>query len=340
MSLKLMRSNKLVLLLIAVLFLSGCSATEEKDTVTEPEITYNSISGRVGNDGPILAVKIDDTSPARPQIGLEEADLVYIELVEGGLTRLAAIFSSAIPQTIGPVRSARISDIEILAQFGKVVFAYSGAQRPMYPVITAANLWDYGAQRSSSSIYTRDAIRYAPYNLILQSAPLLEKVASDGREVAQSKSPGWTFGDKPKGGVAIDSASVRWPASKYEVTWSATEKRWLLSNGGVADMAASGAQLGATTFVIQNVSITNSVFKSKFGSYTPFSQTVGAGTGYVLRDGRSFKATWSRPTAESGTSWALADGSEIKFSPGSIWVALTDQKPEFTLTAPTEPVSK
>lgn len=335
-----MRSKKLVLLLTIVASLSGCSAVEEKNTVTEPEITYNSISGRVGTDGPILVVKVDDTSPARPQIGVEEADLVYIELVEGGLTRLAAVFSSVIPQSIGPVRSARISDIELLAQFGKVIFAYSGAQRPMYPVITSANLWDYGAQRSSPSIYTRDAIRYAPYNLILRSDLLLEKVAADGREVAQSKSPGWTFGDKPKGGVAIDSAIVRWPANKYKVTWSATEKRWLLSIGDVPDMAASGDQLSATTFVIQNVSITNSTFKTKFGTFTPFSQTIGTGTGYVLRDGRSFKATWSRPTAESGTSWTLADGTEIKFAPGSIWVALTDQKPEFTLTAPTPAVSK
>ena len=335
-----MRSNKLVLLLIALLFLSSCSAAEEKKTVTEPEITYNSISGRVGKDGPILVVKVDDTSPARPQIGIEKADLVYIELVEGGSTRLATVFSSEIPQIIGPVRSARISDIELLAQFGKVVFAYSGAQRPMYPVITSANLWDYGAQRSSSTIYYRDTIRYAPYNLILNSDRLLEKVASDGREVAQSKSPGWTFGDKPRGGVPIDSAIVRWPANKYKVAWSATEKRWLLSIGDVADLAASGDQLSATTFVIQNVSITNSIFKTKFGTYTPFTQTVGTGTGYVLRDGRSFKANWSRPTAESGTTWTLADGSEIKFAPGSIWVALSDRKPEFTLTAPTEPVSK
>ncbi len=335
-----MRSNKLVLILTTVAFLSGCSAVEEKNTVTEPEITYNSISGRVGSDGPVLAVKIDDTSLARPQIGLEDADLVYIEQVEGGLTRLAAIFSSVIPQNIGPVRSARISDIEILSQFGKAVFAYSGAQRPMYPVISNANLWDYGAQHSSPTIYTRDQIRPAPYNMVLRADLLLAKVSADEREVAQSKSPGWTFGDPPAGGVVIDSVVVRWPASKYEATWSISEKRWLLSNGGVADMAASGSQLGPTTFVIQNVEITNSIYRGKSGTYTPYSQTIGTGTGYILRNGRSFKANWSRASAESGTIWTLANGSEIKFAPGSVWVALTDQKPEFTLTAPATPVSK
>jgi hypothetical protein len=269
------------------------------------EVTYNSISGRVGVDGPILAVKIDDTSSARPQIGIEDADLVYIEQVEGGLTRLAAIFSSVIPQKIGPVRSARISDIDILSQYGKVVFAYSGAQRAMLSVIANSNLWDYGAQRQSPTIYTRDSARPAPYDMVLRADLLLEKVNNDGREIALSKSVGWIF-----------------------------------SNSGVANFAASGKQLGASTFVIQDVEMSDSIYRSADGGYTPLSETVGTGTGYILRDGRSFKANWSRPSVEAGTSWTLVDGTEIKFAPGSIWVALTDQKPEFTLTAPTPALSK
>jgi len=315
-------------------------ANPSKNSTSEQEVTYNSISGRVGVDGPILAVKIDDTSAARPQIGLEEADLVYIEQVEGGLTRLAAIFSSVIPQNIGPVRSARISDIDILSQYGKVVFAYSGAQRAMLTVIANSNLWDYGAQRQSPTIYTRDPNRPAPYNMVLRGDLLLEKAKEDQREIAISKSIGWSFGDAPVGGVAIDTVVVHWPASKYEATWSKTEKRWLFSNSGVANFAASGKQLGATTFVIQNVAMSDSIYRSADGGYTPFSETVGTGTGYILRDGRSFKANWSRPMAEAGTTWTLADGSEIKFAPGVIWVALTDRQPNFTLTERVSPVSK
>jgi hypothetical protein len=309
-------------------------------TETESPQTYNSISGRIGNDGPVMAVKIDDTSASRPQIGIEDADLVYIEQVEGGLTRLAAIFSSTIPQNIGPVRSARISDIDILSQYGKIIFAFSGAQRAMLTVISNSNLWDYGAQRSSPIIYTRDENRPGPYDMVLRGDLLLEKVKSDGREVAVSKSIGWNFGDAPKGGVAIDSVVVKWPASKYEATWSKSENRWLLSNFGEPNFSASGKQLGATTFVIQSVEMSDSAFRASDGSYTPLSETIGTGTGYILRDGRSFKANWNRPSAESGTTWTLADGSEIKFAAGSIWVALTDRKPSFTLTAPTTPDSK
>jgi hypothetical protein len=339
MSLKQMRSKLIFAFVVCSLVLSGC-AENEGSTTAEIEKTYNSISGRIGVDGPILAVKLDDTSLARPQIGLEDADVVYIEQVEGGLTRLAAIFSSVMPQNIGPIRSARISDIDILSKYGKVIFAYSGAQRAMLTVIANSNLWDYGAQRQSPTIYTRDANRPAPYDMVLRGDLLLEKAKADGRDVAISKSVGWSFGDAPAGGVAIDSVSLRWPASKYEATWSKAEKRWLLSNGGVANFAASGKQLGPTTFVIQTVEMSDSIYRSSDGSYTPLSETVGTGTGYILRDGRSFKANWSRPAAKSGTTWTLADGSEIKFAAGSIWVALTDRKPVFTLTAPTSPDSK
>jgi hypothetical protein len=339
MNLKLMRSKFSLFLVVSMLSLSACAGNKGSSTAQDGE-TYNSISGRVGIDGPIIAVKIDDTSSARPQIGLEDADLVYIEQVEGGLTRLAAIFSSVIPQNIGPVRSARISDIDILSQYGKVIFAYSGAQRAMLTVISNSNLWDYGAQHQSPTIYTRDATRSAPYNMVLRGDLLLGKAEADGRDIAISKSVGWNFGEAPAGGVSIDSVSLRWPASKYEATWSKAEKRWLLSNSGVPDFAANGKQLGTTTFVIQNVAMSDSIYRGSDGSYTPISETVGTGTGYILRDGRSFKASWSRPTAEAGTTWSLADGSEIKFAAGSVWVALTDRKPDFTLTAPTSPLSK
>ncbi len=334
-----MRFKLTLALVVSALVLSGCAENQE---LTKPKVakTYNSISGREGVDGPILAVKIDDTRLARPQIGVDDADLVYIEQVEGGLTRLAAIFSSVIPQNIGPVRSARISDIDILAQYGKVIFAYSGAQRTMLTVIANSNLWDYGAQRQSPTIYTRDDARPGPYDMVLRADLLLEKVKNDQREVALSKSAGWSFGKSPKGGVEVDSALVQWPASKYEVTWSKSEKRWLLSNSGVPNFAASGKQLGATTFVIQNVEISNSIFRSSDGGYTPLSETVGTGTGYILRNGQSFKANWNRASAESGTTWTGEDGSEIRFAPGSIWVALTDREPIFTLTAPTSPDSK
>ena len=313
----------------AVAFLPASQKSFISGIFVEP--TYNSLSGREGSDGEILVVKIDDTVSARPQIGIDRADVVYIEQVEGGLTRLAAVFSSEIPTLIGPVRSARISDIEILAQYGRVVFAYSGVQSKMLPVISAANLNDYGAQRQSPTIYTRDESRTSPTNMVLRADLLLEKVRSDGRDIANSRTVGWNFGDLPTGGVAITGAKMSWPAASYDVTWSTEEERWLISNNGIPNMSASGSQHGPTTFVIQIVEILPSEYGDKFGGVTPYSKTVGTGTGFVLRDGKYFPATWSRPDELSGTTWQALDGSELTFARGQVWIALTEKNPQFAL---------
>lgn len=290
----------------------------------------NSISGLPGGDGPVLVVKIDDTRQAHPQIGLEDADIVYIEQVEGGLTRLAAIFSSTIPTRIGPVRSARISDIELLEQYGRVAFAYSGAQKKMRPVIDTANLEDLGAENHSSTIFTTDPTRIQPYAMVLRADLLMQYVAEKNLPIAQSKSMGWKFGDTPKGGIPIDSAHMSWPASSYDAHWSPDEKRWLLDHSYEPDVASSGTRLGPVTLVIQLVSITDSIYKDKVGGVTPFSATVGEGRGYILRDGLAFAALWSRPDASSGTQWRLKSGEELAFAKGQIWVALTDKEPIFS----------
>ena len=295
----------------------------------DPE-PVNSLSGRVGSDGPILVVKIDDTRAAHPQAGLEDADVIYIEQVEGGLTRLAAVYSSKIPAVIGPVRSARISDIEILQQFGRVAFAYSGAQKKLLPVIAAANLENLGAQRQSREIYANDPMRNAPTAMMLQAQTLMQKVKEQQLPVAISKSVGWNFADTVETGTAIASAKVSWPANSYDAVWSAAEKRWLLSHSGVPNLAASGIHLGASTFVIQLVSITPSEYGDKFGGVTPFTATVGSGRGYILRDGKYISALWNRPTPDAGTIWRTLQGEEIAFAPGQIWIALTDKEPVFT----------
>jgi len=167
--------------------------------------------------------------------------------------------------------------------------------------------------------------------MVLRGDLLLEKVHSDGRDVATSRSVGWSFGDLPSGGTAITEAKLSWPAASYELKWSKEEERWLVFNNGVANMSASGTQHGPTTVVIQNVEIVASEYGDKFGGVTPLSKTVGTGTGFVLRDGKYFPATWSRPDELSGTTWLALDGSELPFARGQIWIALTEKNPQFTL---------
>jgi hypothetical protein len=323
-----MSSKKSAIAIIAtVLILTGCSAVS--DLLPEKKAT-SVLSGREGIDGPVLAVKIDDSNAAHPQIGLEDAEVVYIEQVEGGLTRLAAIFSSVIPQRVGPVRSARISDIDILSQYGRVAFAYSGAQRKLLPVIAAANVQDLGAQRQSPTIYTTDPTRNQPYAMVLRADLLMQRVKEKNLLVDSAKSIGFVFGDLPEGGKAVQKAVIKWPAATYSVDWSPKESRWHLAHNNKLNLADSGVVLGPTTMVIQMVKISPSEYGDKFGGVTPLSETIGTGKAYVLRDGEVFIATWNRAFADSGTTFSLSDGSPMNFAPGQIWVALTDREPEFT----------
>jgi hypothetical protein len=310
--------------------LTSCASIPSAIPIIGKEPILNSISGREGTDGPVLVVKIDDTPAAHPQAGLEDADLVYIEQVEGGLTRLAAVYSSVIPARIGPVRSARITDIELLAQFGHVAFAYSGAQKKLLPVIASANLENMGAQRQPASIYTTDPNRVSPVAMMLRADLLMQKIKDEGKSIVTSKNMGWVFGELNSTGTEISAVKVSWPANSYSAKWSASQKRWLLEHSGAPDLAESGKELGPTTFVIQLVSITPSEYHDKVGGITPFSQTVGTGKGYVLRDSKYIPANWSRANASEGTIWTDAEGQEIHFAPGQIWIALTDKEPIFT----------
>ena len=316
--------------IVLVFALTGCGVVS--DLLPAKKAT-SVLSGREGVDGQVLAVKIDDTNAAHPQIGLEDADIVYIEQVEGGLTRLAAIFSTVIPQRVGPVRSARISDIDILSQFGRVAFAYSGAQRKLLPVISAANLQDLGAQRQSPTIYTTDPNRNQPFAMVLRADLLMQKIIDDNLQVDTAKNVGFVFGELQEGGTPTQKVEVKWPAATYSAEWSKEESRWLLSHNEKLNRAESGVVLGPTTFVIQMVKVSPSEYGDKFGGVTPLSETVGTGKAYVLRNGERFVTTWNRPTAESGTTFSFSDGTVMNFDRGQVWVALTDREPEFTSRA-------
>lgn len=328
--------KKILAALSILIVLSSCASPGNLvKKVTTKDVERNVLTNLPGINGPVLAVKIDDTAAAHPQVGLSSADVIYIEQVEGGLTRLAAIFSNKIPAIIGPVRSARISDIEILAQYGRVGFAYSGAQSRMRPVIDAANLENISAERNPPSIYQSDPNRFSPTNMMLDANALLKKTMEvEGKKIDIVKSVGWQFGKGSELAKDVTSVSIKWPAARYGATWSTSEKRWHLTFNGKPNLDSNGIQLGSPNLVIQKVAITDSIYRDKVGGVTPLSNTVGSGTGYLLRDGKVVAINWQRPSAEVGTIWTLNDGSVANFADGQVWIALTDGEPVFKYPAP------
>jgi hypothetical protein len=327
---KMLKRGMLVISL-AVIFISIVSLTSISEIVSGPEVEKNLFNGLPGENNQILVVKIDDTKPAHPQIGIEDADVVYVEQVESGLTRLATIYSSKLPPLIGPVRSARISDIELLAQYGRVGFAYSGAQSKLRPVLAAANLENLSAERNPPSIYGKDPNRSAPVNMILKPELLLERANERAETVIDKplRSP-WVFGDLKETKSTASSIQIKWPNAGYELRWDKSQQRYLIYFAGEANLAASGEHLYADTAIIQLVSITPSIYGDKFGGVTPVSKTTGSGKAIMFRDGMSFELNWQRDRPEDVTTWRYLDGEVAKFKAGRIWVFLTDQQPVIT----------
>jgi len=283
---------------------------------------------------PVLVVKLDNTHNAQPHRGLSLADVVYVEEVEYGITRIAAVFSSALPESVGPVRSARITDIDLLAQYGSPAFAYSGAQHKMFPVLDSASIVDVSPRGGAINAYARDTSRRAPYNYFLKPAKALDTASDDRGTPSLATDIGFTFdATAPAGGYPNSKAKLVQGYSKERFVYDPATGTYLISLNGFPAMAEeTDAQQHAATVVIQYVKQEASKFFDKGGGNTPHADTIGTGTAVVLRDGLAYDVTWSRPDALSGTTFTLADGSPMPFKPGQQWVILQNREHPATLT--------
>lgn len=305
--------------------LAACSSGDETvaptstpTTTVEPEPT-TLLSGRRGTDGQVLAVKLDNTVNSHPHAGLLAADVVYLEEVEYGLTRIMGVFSSRYPKVVGPVRSARESDLEILEQYGSVAFAFSGSNPKIVAEINQAPLYPLSHDAGTSG-YSRNPDRTPPWDLFADPDELL----SQARKATEAKDVGFTFDEQtPSGGKKVRGFTAFWPSAEARFAWSKKAERWLLWMDGSPAMTTEGPQLGGTTVIIQRVDVYPSTLVDTNGAATPTTETVGTGDAWMFRDGRVWPVTWSRPTAKAGTTWTYK-GSQVALDPGQVWILLLD----------------
>jgi Protein of unknown function (DUF3048) N-terminal domain/Protein of unknown function (DUF3048) C-terminal domain len=282
-----------------------------------PQQLYSPFTGEpVSSYQPVLAVKIDNLAVARPQTGLSDADIVYVLPVEGGLSRLMAVISSHVPPVIGPVRSARDDDLELLRQFGTPAFAYSGATSRLLPKVEHARTRDLYAGRAGG--YYRSSSREVPHNLYAKTPKLL----AGARGASLARDIGFRFGPAPAGGHPAAARSVSYPAASFQFRWSARRSRWLVWMDGAPARTTEDGQLGAATVVIQYTRIGKSRYLEQ-GVPAPYAVTTGSGPAVVLRNGEAFSAHWSRPDAHhGGTTFTTASGKPMTFARGPVWVVL------------------
>jgi len=270
---------------------------------------------------PVLAVKVENTSEAYPLAGLDKADIVYEEVVEGGITRFAAIFDCGTSPRVGPVRSARTTDPKILLQFGsKPLLGFSGASGAVMHVVRQAGVIEM-VEGAPAAAFSRDASRQVPHNLFTNTAKLWaagKKLAKDDPSPRPVFTYSSTVPSPSKKGLSatvvfsgLATADWRWQGGRYV--------RFL---NGAPMRLEDGAPLATDNVVIQQVATTQSTLHDVLGYPSPEVTMIGKGKAWVLRDGRLITGTWTRSSLSQATVFRTKRGDEITLAPGTTYVAL------------------
>jgi hypothetical protein len=270
-------------------------------------------------------VKIDDTAPGRPQVGINKADIVYVEAVEGGLTRLAAIFGTYKPAAVGYVRSTRPSDPDLLLQFGKITAAYSGGAHDSLPRIHRSGIRSW-SNDDGARFFSRRARGASSYiNLVLN----LARVAS----VVHTPVPhdiGWTFSRSLAGlpthkGYVVRTVVTGSYAHGTPVVfhYSRQLNKYVRYIGGVPQKSSSGHLVAARNVIVQKCRVVSHPRDTDVnGNPSQFTYTVGRGPAVIYRDGKRINGTWRRDKVSDGTVWRTDGGKQIPLAPGNTWVIL------------------
>ena len=268
---------------------------------------------------PALAIKVENLPDARPQAGLDRADVVYEEPVEGGITRFIVVYQCHDAARVGPVRSGRTTDPKVLVQFGRPVMGYAGGQAPVVRAIDRAGLIDENYNIAISA-YTRDDTRPAPHNLYTSTRSLWKAAkATEG-----APHPVFSY-DPEVAGPSRKARTVHLPFSSYSDvywTWSRRERAWLRSHGTVPHVLEDGTQVRAANVVVMQVQVRTGPIVDAAGNHSPEVELTGSGKAYVFRDGRMIVGRWERANLKDVTTFVTKAGTEIALAPGVTWVEL------------------
>jgi hypothetical protein len=298
------------------------SASTWESTYVAPEAsTLSALRGVTVPAGslmnPALSVKIDNHEAARPQIGLERADIVFEELVEGGLTRYLGVWQSDIPDVVGPVRSIRPMDPDIMTPFGGIA-AYSGGQKQFLDMMNATPLLSVIFDSDTTGLFSRSGERTSPHNVMLKSARVVSEhldLAPPAQQFAYA--PAVAAASASIDGTPINAINTRFSNARFPSwAWNAEAQSYLRSQEGAADFDSNDTQLRATNVVVMRVDIDDS-----FGE-VPKTTMIGSGDASVSTGGRAIHATWSKASQADPIRLVDDHGVTIRLGPGNTWIEL------------------
>ena len=262
-----------------------------------------------------LTIKIENTPDALPQWGVDQADVVYEEIVNGGITRLAAIFNSQAPAKVGPVRSVRPTDTSVVWPLGGI-FAYSGGAAYAVQSISTVPRLKLIDESSAGTAMFRDPTRYAPHNLYAIAPQLF---ALGGTPTPPPALFTYRTAKQKVVGAKVAAFTVVFP-SMYPVTWTwnATSLSWDRTLFGQADVTGTHVRESPKNVIVMWINYVNGI-----GTMSSYGDLQGTGTVAVFTGGKEIHGTWSRGSSKADIIiYQSASGKRIALTPGQTWVEL------------------
>lgn len=296
-------------------------ASPEASTGTAaPLVEISPLTGQALSKGkpanPVFVVKIENTSAGAPQYGLNYADLVLEELVEGGLTRLAAFFYSSVPSKIGHVRSLRTSDIGIAGPIGGQIVA-SGGANGAYNKVENAGITVFSEDAGSPG-FSSDPAKYRPYNRLINLKTIAKKA-----KVNTINGPylPWAASDTPAVASATSAtataATVRF-SNATSTSWKLDGDKWMRTNGH----AEKGKDFEADTMIVLFCRVGDAGYTDPAGNPVPETVFEGKGEAMVFHGDRVDTVTWLKPSLDEPLTFQSKDGAAYTISPGKAFLEL------------------
>lgn len=327
--------------LAALLLVSavGCNRGEARPGLLNPpppEPVRCPLTGELAPEGfpddlPAVAVKVDNAPAARPHLGLELADVVYEELVEGGITRFLAVFHCNSAGQIAPVRSARLVDPDILREYAPVLFGYSGAAPQVRNKVNATEDVVNLEERTNGASYNKLPTRFAPHNLAVSTeslralsevtgAPETSLSFDANLDLEPETSPEATPSPTKPPGSSISFSYLGSVVTRY--AYDEGSSSYLRFHDDEPHLTAAGSQLSAVNVLVLKVVVREGRIRDAAGNASPEISVVGEGEAFVLRGGVATVGRWQRPTLSDHTTLVDTGGSEITLLPGNVWIHL------------------
>lgn len=269
---------------------------------------------------PVIGIKVENTGPARPWVGLQAADIVFVQMVEGGMTRFHAVYHSHFPDLVGPVRSLRPMDAAILGQWNATLLASGGASRFIPRVEGVVKLLTNDRRDVG---FHRDGARRVPHNVMVdltRVVPTLEG-AGDATPFAATGETSSAAGGEAAAGVAL-----RYPGARSRWDFDGATGTYLRTDGSGPSVEADGTRISARNVVVLRVTTKDSGGKDAAGNPVPETILDGTGELHLFADGAVTTGRWTK-SGDTG-EFALTDaaGEPLVLAPGNTWVELLPEK--------------